>query len=113
MRIREDGTFSHCSATIEECAELFDANKTRSALLAMEHAREDAANKAQLLEWIDERCREGDLSAQQATELVELLSTRQIPHEREEQTASAVFETDYHLTNSTDSGTTARLSQGM
>jgi hypothetical protein len=60
----------------------------------MEHAREDAANKAQVLEWIDERRREGDLSAEQASELVELLSTRQMPLEREEQTASAVREVD-------------------
>jgi hypothetical protein len=90
MRIREDGKFAHRSATIRECAELFDANKTRSALLAMEHAREDAANKAQLLEWIDERRQEGDLSAEQAAELVELLSTRQIPLTRKEQFSSAV-----------------------
>ncbi len=96
MRIREDGKFAHRSATIEECAELFDANKTRSALLAMEHAREDAANKAQVLEWIDERRREGDLSAEQAAELVKLLSTRQMPLEREEQTTSAVREVDVH-----------------
>ena len=79
---------------IEEGTELFDANKTRSALLAMEHAREDAANKAQLLEWIDDRRREGDLSAEQAAELVELLSTRQMPLEREEQTTSAVREVE-------------------
>jgi polyhydroxyalkanoate synthesis regulator phasin len=92
MRIREDGTFSHCSATIEECAELFDATKTRSALLAMEHAREDAGNKTRLLELIDDRRREGDLSAEQAAELVEVLSTRQMPLEREEQTTSAIRE---------------------
>jgi hypothetical protein len=98
---------------IKECAELFDTTKTRSALLAMEHAREGAANKTQLLEWIDEHRRDGDLSAQQAAELAEVLSTRQIPHEREEQTASAVFGTDHHFTNTTDRGTTARLSQGM
>jgi hypothetical protein len=94
MRIREDGKFAHRSATIEECAELFDANKTRSALLAMEHAREDAANKAQLLKWIDDRRRDGDLSAEHAAELVELLSTRQISLEREEETTSAVREVD-------------------
>jgi hypothetical protein len=69
---------------------LFDANKTRLALLAMEHACEDAANKAQLLEWIDERRQEGGLSAEQAADLVELLSTRQIPLTRKEQFSSAV-----------------------
>jgi hypothetical protein len=94
MRIREDGKFAHRSATIEECAELFDANKTRSALLTMEHAREGAANKAEVLEWVDERRREGNLSAEQAAELVELLSTRQMPLEREEQTTSTVREVD-------------------
>ena len=92
MRIREDGKFAHRSATIEECAELFDTTKTRSGLLAMEHAREDAANKAEVLEWIDERRRDGGLSAEHAAELVELLSTRQMPLEREEQTTSAVRE---------------------
>jgi hypothetical protein len=92
MRIREDGTFAHRNATIEECIELFDANKTRSALLAMEHAREDAVNKAEMLEWIDDRRREDDLSADQAAELVELLSTRQMSLEPEEQTTNTVGE---------------------
>jgi hypothetical protein len=72
----EDRRFAHRSATIEKCAELFDVNRNRSALLGMEHAREDAANGTRLLEWIDERRREGVRSAESAAELVEGLSTR-------------------------------------
>ncbi len=66
------------------------SDRDREALLAMEHAREDAANKAQVLEWIDDRRRDGDLSADQAAELVKLLSTRQMSLEREEQNSHNV-----------------------
>jgi hypothetical protein len=84
---------------IAECAELFGADKTHSALLTMEHRREDAANKAQVLEWIDERRREGDLSAEHAAELVKFLSTRQMPLKPEVETTSTVREVDVPSTN--------------
>ena len=74
MRINTDGQKEYRTDVYERAADVFDENtKVGGIDSACSHARQDAENKAEALEWMAEH-----LPPEQAAELAEILSTREM-----------------------------------
>lgn len=85
MRIQTDGDFEYREDSIERAVDVFDANKTKSLLMAAEHAHQDRRAKRRALNYAAQH-----MAGEHVQELAELLSTAYMSLEYETEVAVSI-----------------------